>query len=563
MVFVRDFRKEFYDVVSGQRVLVLVGMDVDALCACKIIQTLFQCDHVMYTIVPVMGRGDLERAFMENSDQLQYVLLLNCGAQIDLVEVLQPPDNIIFFVCDSHQPVDVHNIYNQVQVQLLMKQEELEDIPDFASVFREENSSDEDSGNDSDESSGKPRRMDERTLEKRREKRLWAEKRQKVLYEYAQFSGYGTSSAFLMFELAWKMSKDNNDLLWLAILGVTEQFTHSKIDRDKYIEDIGNLQGHVSRHNHRPEGDDNALSVDSLKLAFEQELQLVLYRHWSLFESILHTPNIACKFRVWTLKGKKRLQEFLADMGLPLYQCKQLYNSMDIIHRDTVRDMIQQNMEKYGFRESDLFLPSFHAQFGFRHKFCALDYILACEAVLEFTDKTKTPSDNFLVGLDILNRMNTVGLEKSIESSKLQQQAVCNQMQTFLETNTIMSAGPFLYGFAAEGTPDSKFFAHPICLLRLAQFTLQAYCSTSKSKRASQLPLVLGAPLDREIATTLVVGIPPTSDTSCKNFFGKAFEQAAISTNARTIQDYFDTNIIELKTEDKAKFFDSLIALLN
>ena len=45
----------------------------------------------------------------------------------------------------------------------------------------------------------------------------------------------------------------------------------------------------------------------------------MLYRHWSLFDSIMHTPATACKFRVWTMKGKKRLQEFLADMGYDLF----------------------------------------------------------------------------------------------------------------------------------------------------------------------------------------------------------------------------------------------------
>ena len=34
-----------------------------------------------------------------------------------------------------------------------------------------------------------------------------------------------------MYELAWKMSRDNNDLLWWAIIGHTEQLLYEKIDR--------------------------------------------------------------------------------------------------------------------------------------------------------------------------------------------------------------------------------------------------------------------------------------------------------------------------------------------
>jgi len=39
-----------------------------------------------------------------------------------------------------------------------------------------------------------------------------------------QFSFYGPSTAVLMYNLSWRMSRDNNDLLWWAIVGYTEQF---------------------------------------------------------------------------------------------------------------------------------------------------------------------------------------------------------------------------------------------------------------------------------------------------------------------------------------------------
>lgn len=56
-------------------------------------------------------------------------------------------------------------------------------------------------------------RFDESAILKRRERRLWEEKRTKILFEYQQFSDYGSSTALLMYELAWKMSRDTNDLV--------------------------------------------------------------------------------------------------------------------------------------------------------------------------------------------------------------------------------------------------------------------------------------------------------------------------------------------------------------
>ncbi|ESO91700.1 hypothetical protein LOTGIDRAFT_206668 [Lottia gigantea] len=507
-MFVKDFKKDFYDVILHQRVLILVSFDVDALCACKILQYLFQCDQVLYTIIPVTGKSELERAYIENSEGIKHVVLINCGGGVDLVELLQPEEPVKFYICDSHRPIDIHNIYNAVQIKLLIKQEELTDVPEYDVVFRDDES-DDDSGNDSDtsERSGKRRRFDDEAIEKRREKRLWVENRNKVLFDYDKFTAFGTSASLIMFELAWKMSNDTNDLLWLGIIGVTDQFVHFRTPRDKYIEDVMALQSHVLRHNHRGENEENLLSVNCLRLVFDDELQLTLYRHWSLFESLCHSISTACKFKVWTLKGQKRLYEFLAEMGLPLTQCKQKYTAMDTNLKGSIKPLIQEHMTKYG------------------------------------------------------NNVST--LEKALEIAKKQLVAVVNQVQTFLDMHQVISAGPFLYSFIQEGIGDVKYFSRPQCLTRLARFTLEAHCSVSRSKKAKSLPLVLGAPLDLEQGTILIIGIPPLElDDERKNFFGKAFEQAALNTSSRTLHDHFDSHMMEMKTEDRSKFFDALINLM-
>ncbi|XP_033747411.1 cell division control protein 45 homolog isoform X3 [Pecten maximus] len=561
-MFVKDFRKGFYDVVQNHRVLVLVAFDVDALCACKILQCLFQSDQILYTIVPVSGREELERAYVENSEGIKHVLMINCGGTIDVVETLQPEECVRFYICDSHRPIDIHNIYNAVQVKLLMKEDEFDDLPEYDQVFRDE--TDDESGNESDDSekSGKRKRYDDDYLEKKRLKRLWNEERSKLLFEYSQFSTYGTAAALLIFELAWKMSKDTNDLLWLSILGVTDQFIHYKTPRDKYIDDVMALQSHVSRHNHRDD-EDNILSVNCLKISFDEELQLPLYRHWSLFESISHSTNMACKFKVWTLKGQKRLHEFLAEMGIPLTQCKQKYAAMDSSMRNNVKTLIQEHMTKYGLVPQDVVFPSFFAQYGYKNKLCATDVVLGCVATLESIEKGKSATDHFLNALDVLQRGNVIALEKSLVCAKMQVQALVTQVRTFLDMHQVISAGPFLYAFIQEGTADVKYFSTPQCLMRLARFTQEAHCSVSRNKRARSMPLVLGAPLDSEQGTTLVIGIPPLQlDDERKNFFGKAFEQAAVGSNARTLLDSFDTFVVEMKTEDKSKFFDALISLL-
>jgi len=48
----------------------------------------------------------------------------------------------VMLLC-SHRPVDVHNIYNQVQVKMLMKEDDCENIPAFEDVFRDEDDEEE------------------------------------------------------------------------------------------------------------------------------------------------------------------------------------------------------------------------------------------------------------------------------------------------------------------------------------------------------------------------------------------------------------------------------------
>ena len=45
-----------------------------------------------------------------------------------------------------------------------------------------------------------------------------------------------SQASLVMYELAWKMSRDDNDLLWWAIIGLSEQLLYEKIDR--YLKEI-------------------------------------------------------------------------------------------------------------------------------------------------------------------------------------------------------------------------------------------------------------------------------------------------------------------------------------
>ncbi|KAM9622178.1 cell division control protein 45 homolog [Trichechus inunguis] len=566
-MFVSDFRKEFYELVQSQRVLLFVASDVDALCACKILQALFHCDHVQYTLVPVSGWQELETAFLEHKEQFRYFILINCGANIDLLDILQPEEDTIFFVCDTHRPVNVVNVYNDTQIKLLIKQDDDLEVPAYDDIFRDEEEDEDHSGNESDgsEPSEKRTRLEEEVLEqtmKRRQRRAWEARRREILFDYEQYEYHGTSSAMVMFDLAWMMSKDLNDMLWWAIVGLTDQWVQDKITQMKYVTDVGILQRHVSRHNHRNEDEEHTLSVDCTRITFEYDLRLALYQHWSLYDSLCNTCYTASRFKLWSVHGQKRLQEFLADMGLPLKQVKQKFQSMDVSLKENLREMIEESANKFGMK--DMRVQTFSIHFGFKHKFLASDVVFATMSLMESTEKDSSGTDNFTQALDSLSRSNLDKLYHGLELAKKQLRATQQTIASCLCTNLVISQGPFLYCSLMEGTPDVMLFSKPVSLSLLSRHLLKSFVYSTKNRRCKLLPLVMAAPLSVEQGTVTLVGIPPETDSSDrKNFFGRAFEKAAESTSSRTLHNHFDLSVIELKAEDRSKFLDALVSLLS
>uniref|UniRef100_A0A673HRW8 Cell division control protein 45 homolog n=1 Tax=Sinocyclocheilus rhinocerous TaxID=307959 RepID=A0A673HRW8_9TELE len=369
-------------------------------------------------------------------------------------------------------------------------------------------------------------------------------------------------AALVMFELAWVMSKDTKDMLWWSVIGVTDQWVHDKIPHMKYVTDIATLQRHVSRHNHRNEDEENSLSIDCMRITFEYDLRLVLYQHWSLYESICNSCYTSCSFKLWSINGQKKLQEFLADMGLPLKQVRQKFNSMDMTIKENLREVIEESANKFNMK--DIRVQTFAVHFGFKNRFLASDVVHAAAALLENVEKDETPTDNFIKALDCLSRSNLERLHLGIDLAKKKLKAIQQTVASCICTNLILSQGPFLYCHLLEGTPDVKLFSKPLALTLLCKYLLKAFVCSTRNKRCKILPLIMAAPLDVEKGTVIVLGIPPESETSDKkNFFGRAFEKAAESTSSRTIHDHFDTSVIELKMEDRGKFLDALITLLS
>ncbi|KAI4486866.1 hypothetical protein M0802_012266 [Mischocyttarus mexicanus] len=506
-MFITNLEREFYNVIQKDRCLLLVNYDIDAICTCRILQQLLKNDNILYTLVPVQGIQDMVHAIKENCEEVKNIIMINCGGTIDLVELLQPPESVIFYIIDSHRPYDLCNIYSDYQICILGKPDPEEDIPEYNDVFRDD------------------------------------------------------SSAVLIFEMAWHMSKDNLDMLWWAIIGSTEQAILNKVESQISVLEEGTLQSHVSRLTHK-QGvtSDKPYEQSVVRITYDKDLRLVLYRHWTVEASLRHSMPTAVTLRLWSIKGEQRLKELLAEMGLPLAQSRQRFTAMDLTLRHEFKQMVERLAGKY--KVDRILGTSFTLQYGYRFKYCASDVVYAMLALIESSTKEKSPQRCFLDAMDCLSRTKKELLENGIEKAKLMLNNIFKTAQVILEMKQITNTGSFLYVVVPDSTLDSRLFAHSHPLTMLAQFILKAYVHTIKSKRAREWPMVATALYSSEDGTCLVVGIPPISEDQPRSLFGKAFEQAAKNTGSYIDADYFDTTVVRLKVEERPKFLDALAALL-
>lgn len=432
-----------------------------------------------------------------------------------------------------------------------------EDIPQFDQVFQDsesEESDDEENVDDDEPTPASHMEKFERRLRKKRERREWAQNRDRVLFNYSQYSFYSRSTALVFFELAWQMSKDSLDLLWWAIVGVTEQLLMGKRESVTYTLETQKIQSHVSRLTNKTNGNNG---THSIKITYENDLYLALYRHWSIKESIKNSLYSACKLKLWTLNGKKKLNGLLVEMGLPLAQARQQFNSMDLLMKKDFYQMIEKTAEKYNMNE--IIYGSFTLQYGYKNRFSAADYVYAMVAIMEQIEIERTAESCFLDALECLSRSRKVKLDSGIEKAKTLLDAIFRQVKTSLEMQQVNWAGPFLYLILQD---ENILFSSPYGLSMLAKFMLSGYIAVSKKRRARELPIIVSIPVDVIRGINLMIGIPPVGDDT-KNLFGKAFEQAAIKSNAAISQDFFDTNIIQIKQADCPKFIDALLVLLS
>lgn len=402
---------------------------------------------------------------------------------------------------------------------------------------------------------------------------------------YSSGTSYSEPISSLIYSLASELGRDDNDLLWLAIVGVSSLELSGRTmtgvgisntsesggsagwggQRGEHIRQI--LRDEVHRLNPPDPLESNrdirgeingvipttARSPTDTSIRLSPEPRFLLVRHWSLYESMLHSPYLAPRLHVWTENGRKRLHKLLAKMGISLTQCHQYYTHMDMELKRVLRSRLLKYAPMYGL---DGLVPSegsgsasaregwgFVRCWGWKACLSATDVGVIVGAMLEVgphetlaswdskrlprarddTENSGITGESDLASLlprfwsaydalSLTSESPTILLE-ALPLAQHLHRAILRTGTSLLSKHQIRHLRAFRIAVVKDG-PDVKLFTNPGALTKLALWIAEAIRVQEKErgdsvkigrKRAAGTPLVL-AGLDEDRDLYVVVG---------------------------------------------------------
>ena len=381
----------------------------------------------------------------------------------------------------------------------------------------------------------------------------------------------------MLYSLAEDLGRDDNNLLWQAIVGVSSLELYGRSmtgvgvstaldsggssgwggERGERIRQV--LRDEVrrlnppdpndsSRENARGEASGiiptTARSPTDYSIKLSPEPRFLLIRHWSLYESMLHSPYLGARLHIWSDQGRKRLHKLLAKMGVSLNQCRQSYTHMDMDLKRGLRQRLLSYAPLYGL---DGLVPpagrgkegwGFVKCWGWKGCYSAIDVGVIVGAVLEVGKQgVNAPEPNasadyrnghhrsriidesgameseewvrrFWEAYDALENIDT--LKQALPNAQNLLRAILRTGTSIIEKRQIRHLKAFRMAIVKEG-PDVGIFTHPSALTKLALWVGEAIAEQERDSKGTVgkgrklTPLVM-ASLNEARGVFVVVG---------------------------------------------------------
>ena len=671
-------------------VLILVALEPDAICACKILTALLKRDYITHKVQPVSGYADLSKAGQDlvqpmkttNGGTGGVVICLGVGGLVDLGDLLGLEDaehdnedtmgGVECWVIDARRPWNLSNVFGGQPYQQPLGETDGNaarrtigvdkgciqrhyrpgkggivvfddgDIADDLTVERDaycaladmpetEDGDESDDEEVEDSQPGSPTRKrkswsdrenedpfgddseDERPRQRRRSNsgssiaspttrsrrsssnspppssppakeakapsakqlrqklRKLRQSHEAVLEQYYSLgTSYSEPISSLAYSLASELGREDNDLLWLAIVGVTslELSGHTSTGLGTSHATVSHIQNpyhqswratrssrtyallrdEVRRLNPPPHDQSPSLSPafstsspTDTSIRLSPDPRFLLLRHWSLYDSMMHSPYLAARLRIWNDSGIKRLHKLLAKMGVSLNQCKQGYTHMDMELKKSLRDRLLKYAGVYGL---DDIVPAgtgnaayeqegwgFIRSWGWKAQLSAVDVGVILGAILEVGSAQPTrpaaaaysgstqqsnvaeePGDRaaalvprFFAAYDALDHPSQ--LLSSVPVAQHMLRSIHRTGSALMGKDKLRHLRAFRMGVVKDGPDLGLFSSSPGALVKLALWVGEAVAISSKDakEREGRTPLVLAA-LDEARGTYVIVG---------------------------------------------------------
>lgn len=464
-VLMEDFVQIFQEIrqssmaTTCKLVIFVSCLDIDALCAAKMISGLLKKDMIQHKTAPVIGFGDMQRRWAEDVDsEVKNVIFIGCGATIDLLDFLgidEESNDKKIYVIDGHRPWNLDNLFGSKNVMCFLDARaditELKDLQysytNYLRLMEEEDNSDNESEinsdaeeinsdyeadkenidvADDDESvhSGEKRTAeddieDEYTKKKprlkiRTRKDEIDRHRNELESYYSTGSSIATSAASLIYSLVSDMTTPSITDLWFTVVGTTSlDAQHPHLYRLLFPA----LKTEVLRLN--PSANIPSISSNSQattmtedsSLYIETDYPFYLLRHWSLYDSMSHSSYVSAKLRLYTEDGRRLMHKMLAKMGISLQDAHERWTHMNLTTKRALPEKLMGIAGHYGME--DIIRQGIVRRFGYKGSVSAGDCVDALSTLLQAGYKVnaisksgreiKFKEDDFRNGNDFLD----------------------------------------------------------------------------------------------------------------------------------------------------------------
>lgn len=556
-------------------VYIFASLDCDSACTTKILTSICKQNGCRYIIRPVRGWHDLElklqdiRELIVGSD-LDNIVFINCLGTDDVMKQvfgyeIDEDDfpNLNIFVFDFHKPVHLSNVHSPRMIWIAETEEKCQETyPEQYIEEVEEDSSEEDEFSDSDDE-GPPRKKRKLNPEIALQ-RLQLKRSNDTYYQHTY---HGLNSSWFLYQMATKLNKDDNHMLWWAIVGLTKMFIHQQMDRLQYNELVEEFRGFVLRKNTpfvEQNDDQGGLVIRRKKnhIQFSNELQLIMLHHWTIYNSMYYSPIVAAKMNLWKENGKEQIDYLLATMSLPQNEAHQDWDSIEL----KLQKEFYERFKKHGVKHfgEEIFFGSFTKQHGDFEYLRAADMAHAVCALLEDErDLRDVESEqevyacvetNFKQSMDALDVENTCKLTQGLANAKRLQHLIAGKALEIINKKRVQSVGMFRYVELGE---KNEFYT-PLAISNLSLYVQNISTEKYKKMNKQAKPIVVGAWNDGSNTYT-VCGVPvKRSHHLHRNPFGRAFRIAAEGVKARVRNITFETYLMEIQRDDWKQFVEKL-----